>query len=126
MTEVLISGSETSIDQNPVQNFSSPPPVYMWYDTSDDSASHAAAFVCDVSVSDDETSFEKGIFKNSKKFVHSDIPDNFGPEVSGVYQCAMWNKPDKSVWYQRTTYVVVAGTCFLLQQNLPSLAKNQA
>ena len=84
----------------------------MWYDTSDNSSSHTLPFTlqCDGgSESNTQTDYERGVFRNSRPFGVSDIPDDFGPEMSGVYQCAMWDRPDKSVWYQRTTYVVVAG-----------------
>ena len=106
--------AELVSDPNLMQQFRfpSPPPVYMWFDTADDSASHALPFTvhCGGSFSVNGTRFEKGIFRNTNIFREPYIPEDFGPDLSGVYQCATWNEQSKSVWYQRTTYVLVTGT----------------
>jgi hypothetical protein len=84
----------------------------MWYDTSDNSKSHDPFKIdCDGSVSPGSFSFLKAIYKNGG--IKSTSAYTFEPDIksekSGVYQCALYNDPNKVSWYQETTNVIIAG-----------------
>ena len=91
--------------------FSKNPPEYMWYDTSDNSKSHDPFEIdCDGSVSSRRFSLLKAVYKNGAS-ISTTLPYTFYSDIksekSGVYQCALYNNPDKVTWYQETTNVII-------------------
>ena len=91
--------------------FSTTPPKYMWYDISDNSKSDDPFEInCDGSVSSATVNFLKNMFKKGNRV--STLPYAFDSDIkserSGVYQCGIYNDPDKMTWYQKTTNVIIA------------------
>lgn len=113
--DMIETGGNAILDPTRSYDFPEPPPSYMWYDTSKMEASHEEGFSScapESSVQIGDHVFENGVYKNAKPF-QSNIERILGPELSGVYQCVMWNKP-KTIWLQRTIYIAIAGSSFTL------------
>ena len=96
--------------------FSKSPPDYMWYDTSDNTKSHTPFEIrCEGSFNSSNVNFINVVYKMPTAVSGASATEiyNFGSsytsDKSGVYQCAMYNNPDKMFWYQKTTNVVIAG-----------------
>ena len=96
--------------------FSKLPPEYMWYDISDDTKSHTPFEIgCEGSLSSGNTVFFNRVYKMPDLLTGMSATEvyNFGPSItsdkSGVYQCGMYNDPNKVLWYQKTTNVVIPG-----------------
>ena len=96
--------------------FSRSPPEYMWYDTSDNTKSHTPFEIgCEGSLSSGNVNFYNRIYKMPTPLTGAnvietfDFSSTFTSDKSGVYQCAMYNNPDKVLWYQKTTNVVISG-----------------
>ncbi|XP_063688387.1 hemicentin-1-like [Bolinopsis microptera] len=95
--------------------FSKSPPDYMWYDTSDNTKSHTKFEIgCEGSLSSGNTVFFSTVYKMPDQLTGKSATEvyDFGPSItsdkSGVYECGMSNTPNKVLWYQKTTNVVIA------------------
>ena len=98
--------------------FSKSPPEYMWYDTSDNSKSHDPFEIgCEGSYNSGNTGvvFYNSVLRvpdtvaNAGDDVVYDFGSSFTSDKSGVYQCVMFNTPDKVVLYQQTANVIITG-----------------
>ena len=96
--------------------FSESPPDYMWYDTSDNTKSHTPFEIgCEGSFSSGNVNFFNVVYRMPTALTGASATEiyNFGSsytsDKSGVYQCAMYNNPNKMLWYQKTTNVVIIG-----------------
>ena len=97
--------------------FSKSPPEYMWY-VSDSSKSHDPFEIgCEGSYTSGNTDvvFHNSVLRvpnivaSSGDDVVYDFNSSFTSDKSGVYQCVMFNTPDKVVLYQQTANVIIAG-----------------
>ena len=91
--------------------FSTTPPEYMWYDISGNSKSDEPFEIdCDGSLSFGSASIIKEVRKGID--LYTSLPYNFESDIksekSGVYQCGMMNDPEREIWYQKTTNVIIA------------------
>ncbi|XP_063693954.1 hemicentin-1-like isoform X2 [Bolinopsis microptera] len=110
--KVLFVVQTAEIDPLLQFTFSTSPPEYMWYDTSDNFKSDEPFEInCDGSVSSVTATFLKHVFKKGAQ-VSSTLPYTFESDIksarSGVYQCGLYNDPVKMTWYQKTTNVIIA------------------
>ena len=83
----------------------------MWYDRNDTTMS-PSPFEVDCSGSGLPSGgwFLNKIYKNG---IQNSAPFDFGSsyssDKSGVYQCGVYDDPNKKIWVQKTTTVVIAG-----------------
>ena len=103
--------------------FTITPPEYMWYDTSDGSSLPDPFFIdCDGFPSDGAAAIAEGIYMNDKLLENIqggtsskfDFGSRFTSDKSGVYQCGLYNTKSKQVWVQKTTSVMIASQCLLV------------
>ena len=115
---LLISDYFSAAEINPMLQFtfSKSPPEYMWYDTSDGTKSHLSFKIgCEGSLGSGKIVFKNAVYKMPDMVTSSSATEvyNFGSSItsdkSGVYQCGVFNDPNKVMWYQMTTNVVIAG-----------------
>ena len=90
----------------------------MWYDTSDNTKSHDPFEIgCEGSYSlgNSDVVFLNSVLRMPDTVADADedvvynFSSSFSSDKSGVYQCVMFNTPEKVVLYQQTTNVVIAG-----------------
>jgi hypothetical protein len=84
----------------------------MWYISNTDKSHDPFEIDCDGSVTTPGSfSFIKTLYKNGVP-ISTTPPYTFNSDIksekSGVYQCALYNNPDKVTWYQETTNVIIA------------------
>ena len=110
--------SDADLDPLLQFTFSKSPPEYMWYDNSDNSKSHNPFVIgCEGSYTSGNTNvvFQNSVMRvpntvaSSGDDVVYDFGSSFTSDKSGVYQCVVFNTPDKDVLYQQTTNVIITG-----------------
>ncbi|XP_063688890.1 titin-like [Bolinopsis microptera] len=113
--DVTFTSSLAEINPMLKFTFSKSPPDYMWYDTFDNTKSHTPFEIgCKGSLSSGNTVFQNAVYKMPDQLTGLSVTEiyDFGPSItsdkSGVYQCGMSNDPNKMLWYQKTTNVVIA------------------
>ena len=96
----------------------------MWY-VSDNSKSHDPFEIgCEGSYSSGNTDvvFHNSVLRKAQVVASAnadvvyDFGSSFTSDKSGVYQCVMFNTPDKVVLYQKTANVIITGKFLLLWQ----------
>lgn len=117
-TKLIVDSLFSAAEMNPMLRFtfSKSPPEYMWYDTSDNTKSHSPFEIgCEGSFSSGNVDFFNTVYKMPHVLTGTSVVENYNfgssytANKSGVYQCAMYNSPNKVLWYQKTTNVVIAG-----------------
>ena len=106
-------------------SFTESPDPYMWYDITGNTGSHdpfqiscEGSFTTSASVT-----FHNSIYRMPKRVSGDgtteiyDFDGSITSNKSGIYQCVIYNSPDKAALYQKTTSVLIAGMyCELCKQ----------
>ena len=123
--KLLISDYFSAAEINPMLQFtfSKSPPEYMWYDTFDGTKSQPSFEIgCEGSLGSGNIVYYNAVYKMPKMVTSASATEvyNFGSSItsdkSGVYQCGIYNDPNRVLWYQKTTNVVIAGRCSIRNQ----------